>query len=73
MTDTKPRAAAKLRAEDMILLNARIFGQIAAKQHSKISKENIDCEKPTKTVVKNCAISHGQVLWKPVDKKLGQC
>ena len=73
MTDTKPRAAARLRAEDMILLNTQIFGQIAAKQPSKISEENIDCEKPTKTVVKNCAISNGQVLWKPVDKKLGQC
>ena len=59
MTDTKPRAAAKLRAEDMMLLNARIFGKIAARQHSKIGEKNMDCEKQTKTVVKDCAISHG--------------
>ena len=69
----KPCAAAKLRAEDMMLLNARIFGKIAARQHSKIGEKNMDCEKQTKTVVKDCAISHRRVLWKPVDKKLGQC
>lgn len=57
----------------MMLLNARIFGKIAARQHSKIGEKNMDCEKQTKTVMKDCAISHGRVFWKPVDKELGQC
>ena len=73
MTDAKLRAAAKSRAEDRFPHKARIFRQSALKQHSKISEKSIHCEKQTKIATKDCAISQRQVLWKPVDKKLGQC